>query len=88
MRFRKKPIVVEAMQRTGDNDTDIVNWMQGGWRTGGAWQHNNGSLVIPTLEGEMQASTGDWVIRGVGGEFYPCKPDIFEATYDPVEDLP
>ena len=43
------------------------------------------SLIIPTLEGEMEARDGDWIIRGVAGEFYPCKPDIFAATYDAVE---
>lgn len=46
----------------------------------------NGAFVIPTLEGELYASVNDWIIRGVKGEFYPCKPDIFAATYEPVEE--
>ena len=50
-----------------------------------AFTPNSGHLLIGTLEGTMAAAPGDWVIKGVAGEFYPCKPDIFEATYEPVE---
>jgi len=60
MKFRKKPIVIDAYQ------TDV-------------------EMEIETLEGTMKASPGDWIITGVNGENYPCKPDIFEKTYDPVE---
>ena len=48
----------------------------------------NGDLLIATLEGIMRAKPGDWIIRGITGEFYPCKPDIFEQTYEPAEDTP
>lgn len=83
-RFRKKPVEIEAMQYDGTDESQraIVNWTNG--RAEG-WIDHEYHLVIRTLEGDMRASSGDWVIRGVKGEFYPCKPDIFEATYDPVE---
>lgn len=61
MKFRKKPIVIEAYQ------TDKA-------------------MIIPTLEGPLRAAPGDWIITGLRGEQYPCKPDIFEKTYEPVED--
>lgn len=90
--FRKKPVEIEAMRWTGDNTRDITLWvdpklapfaMPAGW-----WLHQGQdrtfSLVIPTLEGDHRASIGDWIIRGVKGEYYPCKPDIFAATYDAV----
>jgi len=63
MRFRKKPVVVDAVQHVGPEP-----------------------LVIETLEGVMTAQSGDWVITGMKGERYPCKPDIFAATYEPAED--
>jgi len=86
-KFRKKPVVIEAMQFNGDEGDDIYEWASrhdpdvdmSGSRAFGIW-----SLFIGTLEGVMTASRGDWIIRGVQGEFYPCKPDIFEATYEPV----
>ena len=83
MKFRKKPVIVEAMQFNGCNEMDIAcdlmkDKMPEGLRT------NSKGLVIPTLEGDMQAVPGDWIIKGVQGEFYPCKPDIFEQTYEPA----
>lgn len=83
MKFRKKPVVIEAMQFkgkwTGDG-ADILEWMG----HGGGWSQGTSELKIHTLEGVMTASSGDWIIKGVAGEFYPCKPDIFDATYDKV----
>ncbi len=78
--YRKKPVVIEAMQYNG-NAADIITWAQQNHQTitGGF-----GELQILTLEGTMTAITGDWIIKGVKGEFYPCKPDIFEATYEAV----
>lgn len=90
MKYRKKPVVIEAVRFNGSS-TDIgaiQNWMDGGecpcyprvstcdLRT----------LEIETLEGTMTAKPGDYIIKGVNGEFYPCKPDIFEATYEPAGD--
>lgn len=76
-KFRKKPVVVEAQQ-----------WYQGIKPIAGSVIHDgNGTplhVEIKTLEGVMVANHGDWIIKGVKGEFYPCKPDIFEATYEPV----
>ena len=82
--FRKKPVVVEAMQFATNNEVGDVNmnaiviWMNQGRDKANAW-HNGTDIFISTLEGEMRASCGDWIIRGVKGEFYPCKPDIFRG---------
>jgi hypothetical protein len=89
-RFRKKPVEIDAMQFTTNNEPygspvmdRIVNWCNQGQDTPVAW-HNGTCIFIGTLEGEMRADVGDWVICGVQGEFYPCKPDIFAATYEAV----
>jgi hypothetical protein len=75
--FRKKPVVIEARQWTGANAVDLLDWIAPEATQDGA------ILTIPTLEGDHEASLGDWIIKGVAGEFYPCKPDIFATTYDP-----
>jgi hypothetical protein len=81
-KFRKKPVAIEAVQFDGSPQTaQAVTEFAGKW----AQPHADGSLTIHTLEGPLSASVGDWIIRGVKGEFYPCKPDIFAATYEPVE---
>jgi hypothetical protein len=84
---RKKPVEVEAMRVGVAPTLDIVTWMDGqaDFRTETHptnWHQD--VIYIKTLEGEMRADPGDWIIKGVKGEFYPCKPDIFEATYDVV----
>ena len=80
MKFRKKPIVIEAIKWNGNNfedleifnvDRDIIS-------------NPDGTLTIATLEGNHTANKGDWIIKGIKGEVYPCKPDIFEATYEQV----
>lgn len=76
--YRKKPVVIEALQYTGDNLLDVMRWI-------GTDAYVRDGLHIKTLEGDHTASPGDYIIKGVMGEFYPCKPDIFEATYEPVE---
>ena len=76
MKYRKKPVVIEAMEWTGDNDREIREFI------GEDAFLKEGNLFIKTLEGEMRAALGDFIIKGVSGEFYPCKPDIFEATYE------
>jgi len=91
MKFRKKPVVIDAVQFTTNNEVGspqmdgIVNWINQGRDKVGAW-HNGTDIHIVTLEGEMVAQCGDWIIRGVKGEFYPCKPDIFAQIYEPVEE--
>ena len=94
MRFRKRPIVIEAVQFDGSNADAIVAWAQNGWGDHGIWLKQKvfpGDptraiffLVIPTPEGEHEAAPGDWIIRGIAGELYPCKSAVFEATYDRV----
>ena len=110
--FRKKPVVIEAMQWAHGNSHYVWEWMGENlypFLVGNALEPSTlrypdqietddskpdkgcyidpgtGNLVIRTLEGDMRVSLGDWVIRGIQGEFYPCKPDIFEATYEVVE---
>lgn len=83
--YRKKPIVIEAAQYDGDNEFDIKDWAQGVITSPFTYGKNPPNLEIKTLEGVMQANVGDWIIKGVKGEFYPCKPDVFAATYEPVE---
>lgn len=80
-KFRKKPVEIEAIQFDGSNGVEIAKWVTG---HGQDAQLNRGEVYLVTLEGVMHASPGDYVIRGVQGEFYPCKPDIFAATYDAV----
>lgn len=96
MKFRKKPVVIEAWRNyTGDPEIDgapglaisLPPWMEQAYLDGSPpYTTPTGALIIRTLEGEMRADVGDWIIRGVKGELYPCKPDIFAATYEPVPD--
>ncbi len=82
--FRKKAVEIQAMRLTRENGPAVWEWSDSK-----PYYEPDGSisgLSIYTLEGRMKADFGDWVIRGVRGEFYPCKPDIFEATYDAVEE--
>ncbi len=84
-KFRKKPVVIEAVQFTGSNFFEIAGFLGHGSDVLNNLELKTTDLpVIETLEGKMTASPGDWVIRGVKGEFYPCKPDIFAATYEPA----
>lgn len=96
-KFRKKPVVIDAIQLRWDTWVDVcdlIGEFPAGMR--GVFVGPNGlasdepqpgsriGLVIPTLEGHMLATEGDWIIKGVQGEFYPCKPDIFAETYEPA----
>jgi len=81
MKFRKKPVVIEAVQWFPFQDWDVMAHHMGGRII----VEPDNRLLIQTLEGDMRADDGDWIIKGIQGEFYPCKPDIFEATYEPVE---
>lgn len=95
MKFRKKPVVIEAEQWTEERAISILcddgPLIHGCLKPGSCCYHKANRTVsyarlqIDTLEGPMRADYGDWIIRGVAGEFYPCKPDIFAATYEPVE---
>lgn len=82
--FRKKPVVIEAVQFTSLNANEVCAFI--GVDKAAAYDLNRETLHIdiPTLEGVMRADEGDWIIKGVAGEFYPCKSSIFEATYEEV----
>lgn len=91
MKFRKKPVIIEAVQFSGYNPTEIKRFVGDSCVV----EHNDVAyqagaepmtvhVFIHTLEGDMIVSPGDYVIKGVKGEFYPCKPDIFEQTYEPI----
>lgn len=84
MKFRKKPVVIEAVEFTGDYPA-VSRFMGSATWCSATDGSGNAALMIPTLEGEMLAQLGDWIIKGVKGEFYPCRPDIFAATYETVE---
>lgn len=83
--YKKRPVVIEAIQFTEKTKVQVYNFVR---CTCYPDFDSDGrpTLVISTLEGDMTARLGDWVIKGISGEFYPCKPDIFEATYEVVED--
>lgn len=85
MKYRKKPVVIEAIQFTGVNQ-EIIERLEKftGFKIEVVDCKGTLCLVIPTLEGEHIASPYDWIIKGVKGEFYPCKPDIFKQTYEKV----
>lgn len=85
-KYRKKPVVIEARKYVHAQPQDaapILRWIRSGDTTAD-FDPFSGSVLITTLEGVMEARSGDYIIRGVQGEFYPCKPDIFEATYEEV----
>jgi len=88
MKFRKKPAVIEAVQwiGTSENLNAIYEFMGNSPLLDYFPRVHPTYLIIHTLEGNHQADIGDWVIKGVAGEYYPCKPDIFEQTYEPVRE--
>ena len=77
-KYRKKPVTIEAIQWNGENLSEIDEF------TESKVKNHESVLIIPTLEGRMKADIGDYIIKGVNGEFYPCKPDIFAKTYEEV----
>ena len=88
MKYRKKPVVIEAERLTADNVRDVADWVHSHTYAADGCEVSTlpNAVLIQTLEGTMRADIGDYVIRGVQGEFYPCKPDIFDATYEPADD--
>lgn len=92
MKYRKKPVIIEAVQYNGINVQEIENFvgkkLQIEFETDASHQATNSaqvySIIIPTLEGDMKATPNDYIIKDVKGEFYPCKPDIFEQTYEAI----
>jgi len=93
-KFRKKPVKIEALQWEGSSHRPMFDFLDGSDRSIMATEGTNfqidhgkveGGLVIKALEGEHLANIGDWIIKGVAGEFYPCKPSIFAKTYEIVD---
>lgn len=83
-KYRKKPVVIEARQFRFDSDWEaLAKWCGGVLKP---TTEKGPTIVIPTLEGDHEALLRDHIIKGIKGEFYPCKPDIFEATYEKVEE--
>lgn len=84
-KFRKKPVVIDAVEWLPERKpTEFPAWFWDEFKLHPQrFNQATGVLSIPTLEGVMQAQPGDWIIKGVKGEIYPCKPDIFAATYEP-----
>jgi hypothetical protein len=97
MKFRKKPVVIEAFQMTKErraSNTDWPSWLNQAWQLERGTEGSlfpteagtrDGTLSIGTLEGNLLVSWNDWIIKGAFGEIYPCKPDIFTATYEQVD---
>mgnify|MGYP000291860444 CR=1 FL=1 len=85
-KYRKKPVVIEAVLYDGEESfhESVLPFLMAGRIN--CKHHAESGVVIPTLEGDMLAAPGDYIIKGIKGEFYPCKPDIFEATYEEVID--
>ncbi len=88
-KYRKKPVVVEAVKWTGENFEELANLISslevGRPKRRAVYDESDMTLKIKTLEGVMKAQPGDFIIKGIKGEIYPCKPDIFEATYEAVD---
>jgi len=87
VRFRKKPVVIEAVQLGWDSWDELCDFLGDIISEDNPGRMVEGDLIeltIPTLEGDHTAKHGDWIIKGVAGEFYPCKPDIFDQTYEKV----
>lgn len=94
MKYRKKPVVVEAVQFTEPFEHPEVEQVLKNTESGAIVGYNTSFCeptvciyAIKTLEGWYEVSSGDWIVKGVRGEYYPCKPDIFAATYEPVTEF-
>ncbi len=81
-KYRKKPVVIDAVQYDGYNALEIVAFVGTNCLVS---RRMEAPILIDTLEGQMRAEVGDWIIQGVNGEFYPCKDEIFRITYESVE---
>ena len=83
--YRKKPVVVQAVQWDGNNYENIINYLFNTDLPNNSIHQCGNQLIIQTLEGDMRAHLNDFIIKGIHGEIYPCKPDIFEKTYEAVD---
>ena len=82
MKYRRKPVVIDAIQWTGDNYPEVFEFAQG---NAYPTRPHSDTLFVTTLEGDVEAEKGCYIIRGVNGEYYPCQEGIFNKTYEPVE---
>lgn len=92
MKFRKKPVVIDAVQFKGFDKESVLlsdrpEWLVSQFGERILFFHEPNTLTIKTLEGDMTCSINDWIIQGVTGELYPCKPDIFEMTYEQIVEI-
>lgn len=88
-KFRKKPVEIYASQLSRENGSVLATWCGGQWRSlvgRGDRGEDISHVLIQTMEGDMRADLGDWIIKGVADEFYPCKDSIFQATYEAVDE--
>ena len=85
-KFRKRPVEIEAIQWTGSNVAEVIEFLKpgGSFEFSAGFGNGQGPMYINTLEGRMETTPGSWIIRGIAGEYYSCKPDIFEKTYEAV----
>jgi len=83
MKFRKKPVIIDAVQYTNESAPEVIKFIANTKHTF-TYNEKGAAIYLDTLEGGHTASQGDWIIKGVKGEFYPCKPDIFGQTYEKV----
>jgi hypothetical protein len=88
VKYRKRPIVIDAIQWTGENWEEVREFCRrlDGFSAVVFWDHGDDAVFIDTLEGTMRAGLGWYIIRGAHGEFYPCRADVFRDTYEPVVD--
>jgi hypothetical protein len=77
--YKKKPVVIEALKYTGENTTEVMSFCKRCF-----FKNGSKKLIIVTLEGDMVVSKGDYIIKGIANEFYPCKPAIFKLTYEDI----
>lgn len=88
MKYRKLPVVIEAFQWNGQHQKEYPDWLWEAVKCGKVYFENTDpvTMIVKTLEGDHTAKLGDYIIQGIKGELYPCKPDIFEKTYEAVEE--
>lgn len=84
-RFRKKPVDILAVRWNGQNIGEILEFVDGKTRLDFSSNAARGELIIETINGDVTVPTGEWIVRGVEGEFYPCRADIFAETYEPAD---
>jgi len=84
MKYRKRPVVIEAIQYQAElGNNRVMNWLAQQGANVTNWLFHDGEITVPTLDGFKKARDGDWIIKAAAGDFYPCNPDFFARTYEP-----